>query len=257
MSKTKQGLILAFAIYIVQIILIFGVIYNWLPFHPIVIIPTLLFLINSRVENRDLEDLGLTFPHPGYSLLLALLLGLSKGLLITRIFFTDKIVFHFPEIDLYFIINLFKELAIAVFILAAWEELSSRGFIQTRLQEAWGPFGVILSAILFASLHIPSAALQFKYTPQRVFLNFVEMLIPGFVLSYIYWKTRSTFTTIAVHGLRNFVFAISSSYTVVSAKEIHILQPGLQMIWSSFEIGLVMLFFELLYPHEPRIQSTR
>ena len=256
MTKTKKGLFLAFTIYIFQIVLIFGYIFDWLPIHPIVIIPTFLYLINSKIENRELEDLGLIFPFPGYSLLLALLLAVSKGLLFAQIFFINEIVFNIPAIDIKSSISLLKELAIAVLILATWEELSSRGFIQTRLQDGWGFFGVILSAMMFASLHIPSAVFQFNYTPQTVLINFVEMLISGFVLSYIYWKTRSTFTTIAVHGLRNFLFGISSSYIGVSAKEIHMLQPGLQMIWSTFELLLVFVYLKLLYPGEKRLLDT-
>jgi len=207
--RTKRGLGLAFSAYLVQFPILVGGIQGWFPIHPIIIIPPLLGLVNTKIEKRGLEGLGLILPYPFHSLLLALILSVSLSLSFVHIFSLDGIAFSFPKVDIAVFFDLLKEFTVAVFIIAMWEEFVSRGYIQTRLQEAWGFLGVVLSALMFATLHIPSAMFEFKYNLQMVLLNFLEMFVPGFMLSFIYWKTRSTLTTIAVHGFRNFVFTVA------------------------------------------------
>jgi len=88
-----------------------------------------------------------------------------------------------------------------VVIIALWEEIVSRGYIQTRLQKAWGLWGVVIATLLFALLHLPSA-LAAGSLPEAA-VRFLQTGLSGFVLSYLYWETRSVLPTIFLHGLRN------------------------------------------------------
>ena len=248
--RTKRGLILAFFAYLIQFPVLLGGMQGWFPIHPVIIFPPLLGLINAKIEKRGLEGLGLILPHPLRSLLLALILALPLSVSFVHIFALDRIAFSFPGIDIIVFFDLLKDFAIAVFIIAMWEEFVSRGYIQTRLQEVWGFIGVSLSAVMFATLHIPSAVFEFKYEPQMVLLNFFEMLVPGFMLSMIYWKTRSTLTTIAVHGFRNFIFAVAMEYSGLGARETHLIHPVVQILWRSCEVLVALLLLRLLFPDE-------
>lgn len=260
MNSTNKGVVLAFTAYLLQFPILLGNIYGWLPIHPIVIIPPVLGLINLKIENRGLEGLGLILPHPIRSLVLALILIVIKTLSYIHIFTLIDIAFSFPGLTIGVLFELAKELIIAVFIIAMWEEFASRGFIQTRLQAAWGFLGVIVSALMFASLHLPSAIIQFNYDPAMVLLNFLEMAVSGFMLSLVYWKTRSTLTTIAVHGTRNFLFTLAISYSGLTAPELHHLHPMLQILWGVMEIITVIILMRILFPDEypsPEIASDR
>lgn len=240
----------AFVAYLLQFPVVLGNIGGWLPVPPVVIFPPLVGLVNTRVENRGLEGLGLIFPHPLRSLILGLILTAFKALGYLHIFTLTGISFSFPAFNATVAVEFIKEFVIAVFILAMWEEIVSRGYIQTRLQEVWGFPGMLVSAGMFASLHIPSAYLEFGYEPKMVLLNFLEMLLPGLMLSYIYWVRRSTLTTIAVHGLGNFLFVIAVSYSGLDARGLHQIRPGIQILWSMGGILLAVLLTHRLFPGE-------
>lgn len=254
--RLRRGLLLAFLAYLIQVPIILGGIQGWFPVHPVFIIPPLLGLINTRIEKRCLEGLGLILPHPLRSVLLALILAVPLSLSYIHIFTLDGIAFSFPAIDIAVFFDLLRGFAIAVFIIAMWEEFVSRGYIQTRLQEAWGFVGVGLSAFMFATLHIPSALLEFKYDLQMVLLNLGQMFVPGLMFSLIYWKTRSTPTSIAVHGLRNFIFSIASEYSGLGDRGMHLIHPSVQILWRSFEVLLTLLLLRLLFPDESSSQES-
>lgn len=246
--QAKKGLCLAFSAYLIQFPVLLGGILGWLPVPPVVIFPPLVGLVNTKIEKRGLEGLGLILPSPLRSLSLAIILGVFRMLGYFHKFTLAGISFSFPPVSTGVVFECLKAFVIAVFIIAMWEEIVSRGYIQTRLQEMWGFLGVILSALMFASLHLPSAILEFRYDPKMVLVNFVEMLLPGFMLAFIYWKTRSTLTTIAVHGLHNFLFVIAVSYSGLSSRTLHMLRPGLQILWSVVEILFVVFITGLLFP---------
>ena len=94
---------------------------------------------------------------------------------------------------------------IRVFIIALWEEFANRGYIQNRLQAAWGFPGMIVASLLFATLHIPSSLIEYNNDLLKALFRFMEVGLAGFVLGYVYWKTRSVLICIAIHGLNNFI----------------------------------------------------
>jgi|GEM_PF-1730167 len=246
--RLKIGLWLAFSTYLIQFPVLLGSILGWFPLPPVVVFPPLVGLINTKIENRGWEGLGLIFPPPLRSSFLVIILTAVKVLGYLHIFTLTGISFSFPPFSTGVMFVCLKEFVIAVFILAMWEEIVNRGYIQTRLQEAWGFLGVLLSALMFASLHLPSAFLEFDCEPQMAFFHFMKMFVPGFMLAFIYWRTHNTLTTIAVHGFRNFLFMIAVSYSGLDAKGLHQLRPGLQILWSVAELLLVVCLVGQLFP---------
>lgn len=243
----KRSLSLAFLAYLIQFPIVIGNIQGWFPIHPVIVLPPLLGLINAKLEKRGLEGLGLILPRPSRSLLLALTLALPMCASIAHVLALEHISFSLPKLDLSLLFQLLREFAVAVFIIAMWEEIASRGYIQNRLQEAWGLIGVIVAAVMFASLHVPSAILEFNYDLEMVLLNFLQMFIPGFMLSLIYWKTRSALTTTAVHGLRNFAFSIALLFSGLDAREMHLARPGIQILWRTIEVLLALVILRILF----------
>lgn len=243
----KRSLSLAFVAYLIQFPIVIGNIQGWFPIHPVIVLPPLLGLINVKLENRGLEGLGLILSRPSRSLLLALTLALPMCASIAHVSALEHISFSLLKLDLSLLLQLLREFTVAVFIIAMWEEIASRGYIQNRLQEAWGFIGVIVAAVMFASLHVPSAILEFNYDLEMVVLNSLQMFIPGFVLSLIYWKTRSALTTTAVHGLRNFVFSIALLFSGLDAREMHLARPGIQILWRTMELLLALLMLRVLF----------
>jgi membrane protease YdiL (CAAX protease family) len=158
-----------------------------------------------------------------------------------------------PSVDGIFLIKLLKAFLIGVFGIALWEELVSQGYIQTRLQEVWGFFGAILSALMFASLHLPSALLEFRFGPGMIVLYFLKILLSGFMLAYIYWKTKSTLATIMIHGFRNFTFVVAFSYSGLNPRALHMLRPELQILWSVGEVLLAVLLLGQDLPNKDEL----
>jgi membrane protease YdiL (CAAX protease family) len=130
---------------------------------------------------------------------------------------------------------------VSVFIIALWEEVVNRGYIQTRLQTSWGCWGVIVTTLLFASMHIPSALLDYGNPYPRVILRFLEAGLTGFVLSYLYWYTGSVVTTIAVHGMNNFAASLLFVFTGVTHQQLFFNQTSFQLPWLVAQAGMVLL----------------
>jgi membrane protease YdiL (CAAX protease family) len=208
--------------------------------HPIVVMLPLVGILNFYVEKRDWEGLGLRLVNPGRSLLLALLysglsiLGKTISLNLERVSLQVRAIAtkHIWELVLSFLVG--------VFIIALWEEIVNRGYIQTRLQTAWGFWGVIVATLLFAAMHIPSALLGYGNDLSKVAVRFLEVGLAGFALGYIYWRSRSVLTTIAIHGLNNFaVTGVLPLLTGVSAQKITMNQSTFQLVWLTGQVVLI------------------
>jgi hypothetical protein len=79
------------------------------------------------------------------------------------------------------------------------EELVFRGFLYRGLAASrLGIVGAIfVTALLWTGLHI-----------DRTWLGFAELFFSGLLLGWLRWRSDSTVTTIAVHGLNNTIAAI-------------------------------------------------
>jgi len=252
----KRGVLWAGVVYLVQIPILVGCVAGLIPLHPIVILLPLVGLLNGKVEGKGREGLGLVIVRPGRSLLLALLFAALcfGGSLI--VFGLEDVPLQPPPLTAETIWSLIGEFAVDVFIIALFEEVVNRGYIQTRLQAVWGFWGVIVATLLFASLHLPSAFLDFGYDLSTALAYFVLTGLAGFMLGYVYWRTGSVLTTIAIHGLRNFAWGVSLRLGGVTAARMHVSQTAFQLLWLLAQVGLMLLLCRALFS-EPRSGMMR
>jgi len=76
------------------------------------------------------------------------------------------------------------------------EELFFRGFIFQAFRENWGVFaGLFISSILFAAAHLE-------------LYNFIPLMAIGWVLAYIFHKTKSLFPVIFLHSIYNLLMIL-------------------------------------------------
>jgi membrane protease YdiL (CAAX protease family) len=141
-----------------------------------------------------------------------------------------------------------ESLLVGVFIIALWEEVINRGYIQTRLQAAWGPWGIVVTALLFATIHIRSVWLDCDHDCWKALLRFTQSGMAGLALGYVYWRGRSVLTTIAIQGLNNFAAGIFPLLTGLTAQDILFDHPAVQLQRVAGQAGLTVLlaraFFE-------------
>jgi len=240
----------AIAVYLVQIPIVVGYAAGWFPLHPIVVMLPLVGLLNGRVEGRGKEGLGLTIVQPVRSLLLALLWALlSFGRFVAVFWLEGTPPTAFP-CSAKAMGGMLWDFAVGVFVIALWEEVVSRGYIQTRLQEAWGVWGVLVAALLFASLHIPSVLLAFRCDLSAVLFRFVQTGLAGFLLGYVYWRTGSVLTPIAFHGLGNFALSLSLRMTGSTETALLAVQRPLQLLWMGGQVALMLFLSQGLFGEE-------
>ncbi|MGD1997175.1 MAG: CPBP family intramembrane metalloprotease [Anaerolineae bacterium] len=243
----KPGGFRALGVYLAQIPIVVACAAGWIPFHPIVVVLPLVVLLSAKVEGRGWEGLGLVVVRPGRSFLLALVLAaLAFGghLIALRL---EAVPLRFPPLTATVLTGLIRDLAVDVFIIALWEEIVSRGYIQTRLQEEWGFWGMIVATVLFASLHLPSALLDQRWCCSLVLSRLLQTGLSGFMLGYVYWRTRSVPATIAVHGLRNFALTLTGYLSDLPPAQILASQIPFQLAWLMGQVVLMVLAVRLLF----------
>jgi membrane protease YdiL (CAAX protease family) len=244
----RRSFLLALIVYAVQVPITAVCATGVLPVHPIVFMLPLVGVLNGQVEGRGLGGLGLTVWQPIRSILLALafaLWGFAGRLLALHI---SGAPLRLPPVTPASIGSLGGDLVIDLFIIALWEEIVNRGYIQTRLQSVWGFWGVIASAILFASLHLPGAVLAYA-RPLQVLFRCIQTGLAGLTLGYLYWWTGSVVPTIALHGLRNFLMlSLVQHLSAVPATRLFTLQMPLQLLWLLGEAGLMVAACRLYLP---------
>jgi membrane protease YdiL (CAAX protease family) len=247
MAMRRKSLWIATAVYLVQIPIVLGYGAGWIPIHPIVVMLPLVGFLNDKVEQRGWEGLGLIVVQPGRSLLLALLFAALHfgGQLVTLRL--ESIPLQPLPLTLAPLGMLVGDFALGVFIIALWEEIVSRGYVQTRLQEAWGFWGVIVASLLFSSLHLPSAFLDFGYDIPTALFHFVQVGLVGFMLGYVYWQTGSVLTAIVLHGLRNFAWAVSLRLGNITPAQMHVSQMSFQFLWLVGQVGLMLFVCRALF----------
>jgi membrane protease YdiL (CAAX protease family) len=174
------------------------------------------------------------------SFLLALafgLLGLVGRLIALHL---DHVPLQLPPLTATTIASLTRDLVVDLFIIALWEEIVNRGYIQTRLQAAWGFPGLVITTLLFASLHLPSALHDYGWAPAALF-RFVQTALAGFMLGYLYWWTGSVLPTIALHGLRNLsMLSVTQHLSGITATRLLVSQMPFQLLWLLGEVGLML-----------------
>jgi membrane protease YdiL (CAAX protease family) len=231
----------------VQIPFVIWYVKGQFPIHPVAIMLPLVGLLNGWVERRGAAGLGISMVQPLRSLFLALV---NAALAFGGWLFAAGLTgwpLSLPEASTELLWPLAESFLVGVFVLAAWEELFNRGYLQTRLQDAWGSVGILVTTILFAAAHVPSVLVEYDNDWVKALLRFVETGMSGIVLGYIYWRTRSTLATLAVHGLGNCAAGALPLLTGLSSQEILYGQPGIQILWRAGQAGLMCLLARALF----------
>ena len=236
--QMKRQVLYAFWVYLVEVAAVVGYVVGWIPLHPIALMLPLVGLINFKVEGKGREGLGLVVRKPIRSLLLTLAFS--------ALFFAEHIIrLRLEGVSLQPIsFSVARDLLVDVFIIALWEEIVSRGYIQTRLRQAWGLWGVVVATLLFAFLHLPSALAD--YALPEVAFRFLQTGLSGFVLSYLYWKTGSVLPVILLHGLCNFAGSLAAHLSGLSYAQVIAVQMPFQLLWLAGEVGLMVVVCRLL-----------
>jgi membrane protease YdiL (CAAX protease family) len=246
-AKVKRGISWAWFVYFVQIPFVVWYAQGVVPIHPIVVMLPLVGLLNFKVEKRGREGLGVRLVGPGRSLLLALIyasLSVTGWLIGLRV---EGIALRVPALTTEMIWTLIESFMVGVFIIALWEEVINRGYLQTRLQAALGFWGVIVTSLVFAALHVPSALLDCDNDVIKASLRFVQTGLVGFALGYVYWRSGSVFTTIAIHGLNNFVTGALPVLSGVSSQVLFFSQTPSQFLWLVGQVGLTLLLSHVMF----------
>jgi membrane protease YdiL (CAAX protease family) len=246
-GEVKRSILWAILAFLAQIPFVIAYSGEWIPIHPIVVILPLVGLLNGWVEKRGPEGLGLTLVRPGRSLLLgALYAALSFGGWLMGLHLEGwRVRPAGPTQSPAWL--LLEALLVGVFIIALWEEVLNRGYIQTRLQKVWGFWGVIVTTLLFAAMHVPSVLVDYSGDWFKAVLTFASAGVTGFVLGYVYWRVGSVLTTIVIHGLNNFATGAFLLLAGVSTQEMLFRQPVAQLAWLVGQAGVLVVLARLLF----------
>ena len=101
--------------------------------------------------------------------------------------------------DLSFI-NILKVSVVMILFIGFVEELIFRSILQTRLEEAMGMFsGLVITSVLFGMMH----------SGYGTFYEILFTSLAGFIIGYLFQRTRSLPFITLIHGLVNiFLFGI-------------------------------------------------
>jgi membrane protease YdiL (CAAX protease family) len=91
------------------------------------------------------------------------------------------------------------------------EEITFRGFIQTKLEQAVAQKkALIYQAILFMLIHIPANIMRFNLDGNiaRFFWNFAFQFVHGLIFGLVFLKTRNIWASVICHYLNNWMISL-------------------------------------------------
>ena len=247
-KHSKLGIFWAWFVFFTQIPFVFWYATGKLALHPIVIMLPLAGLLNFKVEKRKYEGVGLGLVSFRRTVLLTMIfVGLSciGWWIVIQL---EGLVLSSPSNTRAILPRIMEAFLVDVFIIALWEEIINRGYIQTRLQAVWGIWGVVLTSLMFAALHVPSALLDWGNDILMVLFRYLETGLVGFSFGYAYWRSRSVITSITMHGLNNFVITgILPIMSGISTRELSNCQHSFQILWLVGQIVLTVFITGYLF----------
>ncbi|MCK5593193.1 CPBP family intramembrane metalloprotease, partial [Candidatus Bathyarchaeota archaeon] len=103
-----------------------------------------------------------------------------------------------------------------VLVVGPSEEIESRGYFQTRLQEHFGPrFSIIFPSLLFALAHIPIDILIWRYDVWTILFHLLGVFVSGSLMGYLYYRSRVLAGPIFLHAFQDIqssTFSFSFNY---------------------------------------------
>lgn len=164
---------------------------------------------------------------------------------------TKSVVAHFPSINIFAqqledtyneqvlaLSNLksWGEFIVAIFIMAffpaLFEELFFRGAMQNLLEKWWKSplIAIIFTSLVFSLIHF------------SVYL-FLSRAILGFVLGFMYYKTKNIWVNIVAHFLNNAIAVAQLFYLSNSSEKLNIDKLDPKLPWWLGLIAIVILYY--------------
>lgn len=189
-KKILQSLILVLLIRIINLAVpqfFTGALLMYPITYGVMFIPVYIIVKNQHIS---LKEMGIDFKNLSFFFPVALLIGSAIAVLEYRILYPSALI---GSLELSNIILL----AIVMFIfVGAVEELVFRSILQTRLEKVFGlQPGLVLSGFLFGIMHS-----AYGLVSEILFAGFF-----GFVIGYIFQRTRSFPFVLTIHGTANIV----------------------------------------------------
>lgn len=137
------------------------------------------------------RDLGLRRHKIGKHILIGLAVGLVLSL--------ERIFVNRPQFNFSYIA------VVSAFFTAITEEIFFRGYLLNHwLKVSQKPFiPLLLNGLFFTITHIPVAIFVYHYSGSGLLTYLVANFISGFVNVYLFYITRSVYTSIANHFVWN------------------------------------------------------
>jgi membrane protease YdiL (CAAX protease family) len=149
-------------------------------------------------QQNSIEKIGISMKNIGLYMILSVPLGFLLGL---GEYMTIRTGYLVPDLTFG---NLLKLTIIMVFFVGLVEEIIFRSILQTRLEEALSvQEALLITSILFGLMHSGYGTFQ-----EILYTSFV-----GFIMGFIFYKTRSLPFITVLHGFVNvFLFGILPHY---------------------------------------------
>jgi hypothetical protein len=149
------------------------------------------------------RDLGLTYYsliktiwYSFLALLSIILINFAYVILMTKVFKIAPPVSKIEELVSNKNVSYIMLLAVVSIIAPICEEIFFRGFLFQGFKKRWGvPAGIIISSILFSAAHLD-------------LYNFLPLLAIGWVLAYVFHKTKSLLPVIFLHAAYNLLLIL-------------------------------------------------
>lgn len=149
------------------------------------------------------RDLGLTYYsliktiwYSFLALLLIMLINFTYVILMTRVFKIAPPASKIEELIGNKNVSYIMLLAVVSVIAPICEEIFFRGFLFQGFKKRWGVLaGIIISSVLFSAAHLD-------------LYNFMPLLAIGWVLAYIFHKTKSLLPVIFLHAAYNLLLIL-------------------------------------------------
>lgn len=149
------------------------------------------------------RDLGLTYYsliktiwYSFLALLLIMFINFSYVILMTRVFKIAPPASKIEELISNKNVSYIMLLAVVSVIAPICEEIFFRGFLFQGFRKRWGvPAGIIISSALFSAAHLD-------------LYNFLPLLAIGWVLAYLFHKTKSLLPVIFLHAAYNLILIL-------------------------------------------------
>ena len=154
-------------------------------------------------RRSKLRDLGFryysiikTIWYSLLALVLILAINFSYVMLMTKVFNISPPESKIEELVNNKNISSIMLLVVVSLIAPICEEIYFRGFLFQGVKKSWGVFaGIFISSILFAAAHLD-------------LYNFLPLLAIGWILAYIFHKTKSLIPVIFLHAIYNLLMIL-------------------------------------------------